>query len=361
MKKVFLFFTILFLIFIFTACSNDNSVNQTDSLNIISLNPNLAKINDNISIIGTHFGISRDSSIVNFNGKKADVYLSWSDTLIKVKVPVGAQTGKVFVTVKGKKSNEVDFTLKSMMETELIPAGTFLMGNTGAFNSFFEFQSELPIHTVTLTKSFYMGKYEVTQEEWITVFPQEPHNFSFDTWPAYDVTWNEAINFCNKLSEIDGLTKCYTINGQNVSCNWDANGWRLPTEAEWEYACKAGTTTDFYSGSMTNEDGLDPNLNKIGWFDNNSNFKFQAVGDKDPNKFGLYDMSGNVLEWCWDIFENYSDIAVTDPKGPISGTNNVVRGGNWELDAHYCRSSSRFTSGNIYWQTGFRICRAKVN
>ena len=242
----------------------------------------------------------------------------------------------------------------------LIPAGTFQMGNTGEYRGEADrdVDYELPIHTVTISRAFYMSKYEVTQKQYEAVMGTNPSPNKGLNRPVDGVSWYDAVVFCNALSLQEGKTSCYTINGTNVACNWDANGYRLPTEAEWEYACKAGTNTDFYSGSL-----LDPNndnLDKIGWYWGNSGIGAESVGQKQPNAFGLYDMSGNVLEWCWDWYSDYSSESLSDPTGPSSGKYRVIRGGGWHnYYPHYCRSS--FRTDNVPKEVdnyaGFRIVR----
>jgi formylglycine-generating enzyme required for sulfatase activity len=255
-------------------------------------------------------------------------------------------------------------TPSSIVESVLIPAGTFQMGNTGAYSDQYT-DDEKPVHTVTLTKSFYMGKYEITQSQWKTVMGTDPSNFKGDNLPIEQVSWYEAVEFCNKLSEKDGLTKCYTINDYDVTCNWSAKGWRLPTEAEWEYTCKAGTTNDFYSGSLTNEYtiSLDSNLDKIGWYYDNSSDQTHPVGQKQANAFGLFDMSGNVYEWCWDRYSStyYTNTTVTDPTGSSEGSLRLLRGGCWYYGADFCRGAHRFSFQPDYRDKGmgFRIVSLK--
>jgi formylglycine-generating enzyme len=260
-------------------------------------------------------------------------------------------------------SNPTNPTKVYSIETVLIPAGTFQMGTTGAFWDEYYLDDEKPVHTVNISRAYYLGKYEVTQKQWRAVMGTDSSYFKGDNLPVEQVSWYDAVEFCNKLSEKDSLTKCYTINGNDVSCNWNANGWRLPTEAEWEYACKAGTTTNFYSGSLTNElcIPIDDSLDRIGWYCGNSNYTTHPVGLKEPNAFGLYDMSGNVYEWCWDWYSNpyYTNTTVTDPRGANSGTTRVLRGGSWYSYTLSCRSSNRFNSDPDFQDLGygFRICR----
>ena len=241
----------------------------------------------------------------------------------------------------------------------LIPAGTFQKNQTGAYGGP---SVDFPIHTVTISKAFYMSKYEITQKQYEAVMDTNPSTFIGENLPVEKVTWYNAVAFCNALSLKEGKTPCYMINDTNVTCNWEANGYRLPTEAEWEYACKAGTTTDFYSGSLTNPDcsPLDMNLDKIGWYCGNSNYTTHPVGQKEPNAFGLYDMSGNVNEWCWNWFSADSNAAVTDPTGSTSGFYRVIRGGNFNVHAHDCLSvkHNAGTPSLIYDGLGFRIVRA---
>ena len=258
-------------------------------------------------------------------------------------------------------SNPVEPEKQGTIPMVLIPAGIFQMGNTGAYYS--ASNSEILVHTVTISKAFYMSKYEVTQKQYLAVMDTNPSNYKGENLPVERVSWNDAVAFCNALSQQEGKTPCYTINGTSVTCNFAANGYRLPTEAEWEYAAKAGTSTDFYSGSLTNPNctPIDANLDNIAWYCGNAKSTTPSVGQKQPNAFGLYDMSGNVYEWCWDWGSSYSSTAETDPKGPTSGKGHVIRGGSWNNDANYCRSAARifvFGGPNGYGDgIGFRIVR----
>ncbi|GHU49166.1 hypothetical protein FACS1894200_07530 [Spirochaetia bacterium] len=166
----------------------------------------------------------------------------------------------------------------------------------------------------------------------------------------YYVSWYEAVEYCNARSRKEGLTPAYTISGTNVSWNRNANGYRLPTEAEWEYACRAGTTTPYFSGSS---------VDNVGWYGGNSGYKVHPVGTKQANAWGLYDMHGNVYEWCWDRHGDYSSASQTDPLGAAAGRRRVLRGGCWNSIAVFLRSASRVynapaNSNNGY---GFRLVR----
>jgi formylglycine-generating enzyme required for sulfatase activity len=174
-----------------------------------------------------------------------------------------------------------------------------------------------------------------------------------DRHPVENVSWLEAIRFCNALSKRDRVKAYYDIVGDKVDVpNLTSRGYRLPTEAEWEYACRAGTTTKFWFGDDPSE------LDKYAWYAWNSDSKTHPVGLKQAN-FGLYDMLGNVREWCWDRYDAdyYRQSPVEDPQGPTDASLRVLRGGGWGSDPRYCRSADRIESapGNRYFNAGFRL------
>jgi formylglycine-generating enzyme required for sulfatase activity len=240
-----------------------------------------------------------------------------------------------------------------------INGGTFTMGS---------FASEVgraadregPQHRVTVS-SFYMGKYPVTQKEYQEVMGTNPSNFKGDNLPVETVSWYDAVNYCNRLSQREGLTPAYTINGTNVTWNSNANGYRLPTEAEWEYACRAGTTTPFSTGNNITTSQANYNGNYP--YDNNAKGTYRekttAVGSFSQNPWGLYDMHGNVYEWCWDWYDAYKPDAQTDPRGASSGSGRVIRGGGWFSNAPLLRSAYRGsnTPSSRYNNIGFRLVR----
>jgi formylglycine-generating enzyme required for sulfatase activity len=215
----------------------------------------------------------------------------------------------------------------------LVEGGTFTMGSPS--NEPDRDSDEGPQHQVTV-KSFYMGKYEVTQREWREVMGNNPSNFKGDNLPVEQVSWFEVIEYCNKRSVKERLTPCYRGSGNSITCDWSANGYRLPTEAEWEYAAKGGNKnflTYLYAGSNS--------AGAVAWYDGNSGNTTHPVGTKAPNDLGIYDLSGNVWEWCWDWKGDYGSGAQTGPAGPSSGSDRVLRGGSWYNDARFLRSSLR--------------------
>jgi formylglycine-generating enzyme required for sulfatase activity len=203
---------------------------------------------------------------------------------------------------------------------------------------------EKPQHWVTISKAFYLAETMVTQGQYQNVVGRNPSYFKFkgsDTLPVEFVSWFDAVQFCNVLSQKEGLTPFYRIDGRNVQViDWAGEGYRLPTEAEWEYACRAGSATRYSFGD-------DPaRLGEFGWFDGNSGGKTHPVRELKPNAFGLYDMHGNVWEWCWDGYdENYyarfARSPVDDPVGPGGAAHRVIRGGSWVYDGRGCRSADR--------------------
>ena len=228
----------------------------------------------------------------------------------------------------------------TQIEMVLVAGGTFTMGCT-ASNAYACNAAENPTHSVTITNAFYMGRYEVTQAEWQARMGSNPSSFQGQTdspsRPVENVSWNTIQNFNS------------------------ATGLRLPTEAEWEYACRAGTTTAFhgFTGYLggTNDDTL---VGNIAWYGANSGDQTHAVGGKAANALGLHDMSGNVWEWCSDWDDVYSAGAQTNPTGPATGLNPVLRGGAWFYNTGGVRSSNRYKAGPHTAANfiGFRVTKA---
>jgi formylglycine-generating enzyme required for sulfatase activity len=239
-----------------------------------------------------------------------------------------------------------------------IQGGTFTMGSPASEKDRYDDETQ---HQVTISKGFWMGKYEVTQKEWVAVMGSNPSYFKGDNLPVENVSWYDAIDYCNKRSVKEGLTAAYTRNGDNVTWNQNANGYRLPTEAEWEYACRAGTTAPFSTGGnittdQANYDGNNPyNGNAKGTYRE----KTWPVGSGAANSWGLYDMHGNVYEWCWDWYGSYASGSQTDPTGAVSGNYRVLRGGGWSYGALGLRSASRdgSTPSDRVSDVGFRFVR----
>ena len=229
-----------------------------------------------------------------------------------------------------------------------VEGGTFLMGSE-------RYDNEKPVHEVKVS-SFYMGKYEVAQEEYQDVMGSNPSDFRGNNRPVENVSWYKAVEYCNRLSKKEGLTPCYSGSGDNITCNWNANGYRLPTEAEWEYAARGGINKDDYIYSGSND------INEVAWYIKNSWRKTHNVGTKKANSLGIYDMSGNVDEWCWDWYDEayYSKSPRNNPTGTSAGADRVVHGGYWYDVSVRCAVfyRSHGNQGLRQDNIGFRVVRA---
>jgi formylglycine-generating enzyme required for sulfatase activity len=246
------------------------------------------------------------------------------------------------------------------MTFNLIPTGTFMMGSPAT--ELGRYDNEIR-HEVTLTQDFYMQTTEVTQGQWLGVMEKNPSSFQncgLDC-PVENISWDDIQEF---------LTR---INNQSA----DGYTYRLPTEAEWEYAARAGSDTAFCDGDITDPTGNDPILNTLGWYDENSDAGYegcyertdgrcvgpQLVGAKNPNAWGLFDMYGNIDEWCSDWYGEYSSGSVTNPLGPSSGALRILRGGSWANSARNCRSAIRDRDFPNYRfnSIGFRLAASPSN
>jgi formylglycine-generating enzyme required for sulfatase activity len=267
-----------------------------------------------------------------FDNDRVVVQLSWSDVasatvmeLVIKKREDPAVTPPVVLDTP-RMTNSIG------VELRLLPAGTFTMGDAAGESD------EKPPHRVTLTRPFYMGVHEVTNAQWKQVMGSVPSEWKDDDVPVERVSWEDAVEFCRKLSALPEERKAGRV-------------YRLPTEAEWEYACRAGATTKYLFGD---DESL---LGDYGWFRENSGSKTHAVGQKKPNAWGLYDIHGNVCEWCSDWYGDYPDSAVTNPQGRSSGSFRVNRGGGWVNPAGDSRSALRGRNlpSSSYANLGFRL------
>jgi formylglycine-generating enzyme required for sulfatase activity len=364
------------ILFSFIACEEGYSPPPPEPVPVIGINldkDTLSLINgERETLTATINPVNADDKTVTWSSSKTSVAtvnkgvvtaVSSGVTVITVTTADGGKTAKcnVYVYIKGTSTQGVE-----MMQ---IPAGNFIMGQIGI---------AAPTHSVTLS-GFYMGKYQVTQEQYQAVIGTNPSDFKTATTsvtgesgtpeklPVENVSWYDALVFCNKLSVNEGLTPAYSIGGStdpavwgtvptNSDTTWDAviivsgsTGYRLPTEAQWEYACRAGTTTAYNTGDTVSDN--------TGWYGSD---KTHRVGLKPANAFGLYDMHGNVFEWCWDWYGVYVSAGQTNPTGASTGSSRVIRGGSWlNNSAGNLRSAYRgqYYPNSVCMDLGFRIIR----
>ena len=231
--------------------------------------------------------------------------------------PVSSSNGNTSSSSLVSGGNTISIPVKKGISIEMVKveAGTFMMGATSEMEN--PYSWEKPVHQVTLPHDYYMGKYEVTQALWQAVMGSNPSYFKGDDLPVEQVSWGDCQEFISKLNSMTGRK------------------FRLPTEAEWEYAARGGRKSKGYQYSGSS------NISDVAWYDGNSGNKTHPVGTKQANELGIYDMSGNVYEWCQDWKGSYVNSSQTNPTGAVSGSYRVYRGGSWYYDARYCRSSYR--------------------
>ncbi len=316
--------------------------------------------------------VSNVSASQRMDGSKiVDIYYDLfdaNDELCDITFKLSANDGASYDIIPSPANLSGDFG-------DDLPSGTnkHIIWNAGA-ESFGLDGSTFNNGTSDVTiSSFYIDKYELTQSGYQAVMGENPSHFSGNLdRPVEQVSWFNAIEYCNRRSVLEGLTPCYSYstygtnpddwpsgwntrysNHTNVNCNWTANGYRLPTEMEWMFAAKGGNQSQgyTYSGSNTIAD--------VAWYSSNSGSRTHDVGEKASNELGTFDMSGNVWEWVWDIYGSYPSGSQTNPTGANSGSYRVVRGGSWYNYADGCTVSYRVVNSatGSYYFLGFRCVR----
>jgi uncharacterized repeat protein (TIGR02543 family) len=348
------------IVFLFAACTK--SAGKQDSAEQNSpLQSHMVTFNANGGGVVASQIIAHDGTLIlpDFPVKTGYAFCGWysdNDTFTKPYDFSAKVTGHISLYAKWK---------DIIPEMVPVPGGSFQMGSDDSLDL-----DAKPIHAVTLS-GFHIARYQITQGQYYAVTGYNPSEFIYGPEtpdrPVENINWYEAVEYCNKLSVLEGLTPVYTISsrtpaegypiaGATVTPNWGNSGYRLPTEAEWEYSAKGGDGQGpyfVYSGS--------DDANAVAWY--NASLVSVAVtnpiGKKAPNGLGIYDMSGNVWEWCWDWFEEYPDKPETNPRGPSSGQGRVIRGGCWSLSRNVIRSAYRnfYTPSITYNFIGIRPVR----
>ena len=267
--------------------------------------------NHNVEIRKSGYATSRQTVTIS-EGQTASISGSLTSTAST------SGTNVLSSSSSSPSGNTITIPVKNGISIEMVKveAGSFNMGATPEMQA--PYEVEKPVHRVTLTNNYYIGKYEVTQALWQAVMGSNPSHFKGDDLPVEQVSWNDCQDFISKLNAMTGKR------------------FRLPSEAEWEYAARGGKKSRGYQYSGSNT------LGDVAWYEGNSGSKTHAVGTKQPNELGIYDMTGNVYEWCQDWYGSYSSSPQTNPIGAVSGSSRVDRGGSWFFTAKHCRSSYRF-------------------
>ena len=282
------------------------------------------------------YEVNGNELIINYTGTllQSTDAVNWTEIAsasspYKVKI----SDKKLFFCAKGETSKNMTIPLSDTVSLDMIwiEPGTFMMGSpTDELGR----DSDETQHQVTLTRGYWLGTYEVTQAQYEAVMGTNPSYFKGADFPVEKVSWYNAMDFCAKLTDIERAAGRLP----------EGYEYTLPTEAQWEYACRAETTTALNSGKNLSDKNKCPEMDEVGWYEYNSDSTTHPVGQKMPNAWGLYDMHGNVFEWCLDWYGSYPSSAVTDPKGSSSGSYRVIRGGSWNFNAYSCRSAYRFDS-----------------
>lgn len=352
---------------LFFACSDTTSIDNGGKSEVFKINKSKSFISDSIYIDGNNFTSSNKIYIRLISDSTTFVQINSSDFIKSTKFTLGfiipdsianfdKEFSKLQVFFDADSSKIFDLIIRKYVsfDTVLVNKGIFSMGSEAGQ------ADEKPIRDVTISKELIVSKYEVSNRAFNTLMTRKNNNllnydFQKQNFPISNVTWFDAITYCNKLSKVYNLTPAYSItftSDTSVIFDPSSNGWRLPSESEWEYLCKAGTNNDI---SGTGQ------IDQMAWYAVNSGMNAHTLGTKAANQFGLYDMHGNVWEWCWDWYSEtyYKENINQDPLGPNTGTKHVLRGGSCEDGFSYCRSSNRRFIGKNLEHVGFRIVRNK--
>ncbi|MBP5760319.1 MAG: SUMF1/EgtB/PvdO family nonheme iron enzyme, partial [Verrucomicrobia bacterium] len=341
-------------------------INQTITRIPLTITINDTKTYDGTPLVSS-YSIALASGLLGDDKLTAGAVTSAGSEVCSYSYPGTSTITTPFRTAKGIENYNVTYNIKQSITKKIVPGtnitillsdkvnldmnwiepGTFMMGSP---EDELDRDDDETQHQVTLTCGYWIGRYPVTEAQYKAVIGSCPSNRG-DNHPVYYVSWNSATNFCAKLTAIE----------REAGRLPEGYEYTLPTEAQWEYACRAGTTTALNSGKNLSDKEQCPEMDEAGWYGGNAAMT-HPVGQKKPNAWGLYDMHGNVTEWCLDWYGDYPTSAVTDPTGPDTGSDRVRRGGGWNSYASWCRSANRNYGTPVHIDNvrGFRVALAPV-
>ncbi|MDC1067518.1 SUMF1/EgtB/PvdO family nonheme iron enzyme [Candidatus Kapabacteria bacterium] len=344
MKKYLLLFVLVF----FIACDEEINTEGKSSIEVVSASDYSIFYGDTLVIYGENFNQNDITLFAITNKDTLDINqglifvnkseIKYINTILDGNYSLIVKSNSIY-----SKSIDVEFVNHPEIETVDINGGSFFLGSEKGPSN------ENPEKEILISKNLQFSKFEVSEFLWKTVLNQKGIFNNSKTKPASNLNWFQAVEFCNKLSNLWGLDSVYTIDSDVVGFDTLANGWRLPTESEWEYAALGKTESDYY--------GFD-NPSQIAWYSKNSGYNIQPSGKLMANSFGMYDMLGNLEEWCWDYYSitSYSQAKAVNPTGPNEGEFRVARGGNFKSGIAEIRCSSRVGNNNLETK-GLRIVR----
>ncbi len=349
--------TITVLILFLLACDDSSQVNENEIPQIVGISKQSTFHYDVLTVYGKYFGeVAENSYLLFIEQTNKDTLLKlpakdcirWTGTEISFQVSDKLVSCNVAVYSGGKTSNKISINVSNLPNLEMIEIqpGSFSMGSEWGF------ADERPVHQVIITKKYYLSKFEISQLIWENVMGYNESYIKDKNLPAHNIDWLEAIRFCNAISNRMKYDSCYIfIKDSTVQFDTNVNGFRLPTEAEWEYACKGGNN-EVFGGKLPEE---------IAWYNINSAYSPHYSGMKTANNFGIYDMHGNVWEWCWDYYaiDYYKDSIFVNPPGPLAGNRRVLRGGSCSSGNTFIRAANRKYPETDYRFCGLRLARTK--
>ena len=352
--KIAILFSVILL-----ACDESSQLNEYGIPQIVGISKQSTYHNDLLTIYGKYFGLKSDKAFLVFiNQSNNDTLLKlssndcikWTETEIIFKVSEQLTSSNLSVHVNDKSSNKILVLIENIPDLEMIeiPAGTFQMGSA------FGFPNERPVHQIRITKKISISKSEISQLLWENVMGYNISIIKAENLPVHNISWFEAVKFCNEISKRMEYDTVYIfLNDSTVILDTTANGYRLPTEAEWEYACKAGQNSEF--------GGKNPE--EIARYNINSGCSPHPSATLLANDFGIYDMNGNVWEWCWDWYSSdyYNISTIDNPLGPATGSKRVLRGGSCASGSAHIRSTNRTYPESELIFCGIRLARTKFD